>query len=152
MDNFNIVSLREKISACYSETKVFDGTLLENLTMGLGVDEDRLFKVLDIVKLTPVLSSLPKGLGTAIGPHGLELPGSVIQKIILARCLLKKARLYIMEDILKNVPLDNKKDIFREVLEFLPDSTVILISKDAEILSFISDILILENGRIKPYS
>lgn len=152
MDNFNIVSLREKISACYSETKVFDGTLLENLTMGLGVDEDRLFKVLDIVKLTPVLSSLPKGLGTAIGPHGLELPGSVIQKIILARCLLKKARLYIMEDILKNVPLDNKKDIFREVLEFLPDSTVILISKDAEILSFISDILMLENGRIKPYS
>lgn len=152
MDNFDLVTLREKISACYSETKVFDGTLLENLTMGLDVDEERLFNVLDTVRLTSVLSSLPKGLGTAIGPHGLDLPGSVMQKIILARCILKKARLYIMEDILKNVPIENKKEIFRDVLEFLSGSSVILISKDTELMRFIPKVMMLENGKMKPYS
>lgn len=152
MDNFDIVTLREKISACYSETKIFDGTLLENLTMGMEVDEERLFKVLDIVRITPVLATLPKGLGTSIGPHGLDLPGSFIQKIILARCILKKARLYIMEDILKNVPIEIRKEIFRDVLEYLPDSTVILISKDTEILQSIPRIMMLEDGNLKPYS
>jgi ABC-type bacteriocin/lantibiotic exporter with double-glycine peptidase domain len=149
LENYDIVSIRENISACYQETKIFDGSILENLTMGKEYDTDRLFEVLDITGLSNVIPAFPEGLHTLIGPHGMTLAGAVMQKIVLARCLLKKARLYIIDDILKNCTVDEKQDIYKNIFQFLDQATVLFISKDREFLRLTGKILEMEQGRNK---
>lgn len=124
------------ISACFEEMKIFDGSFLENITMGKELHQNQVVEVLQITGLYEVLMKYPEGLLTKIGPHGIRLPGSVIQKLILARCLLKPARLYIIEDILKNVDKEDRMIIFEKVFLFLKDKTVVLITKDKKLFSF----------------
>lgn len=149
IDQYNIGALREKISLCFSETKIFDGSILENLTMGKEYDEDRLFKVLDITNFSEHIVDFPEGLNTMIGPHGQKLSGAMMQKILLSRCLLKKSRLYIIEDVLKNVLLFEKIHIFKNLLNFLQGSTVILVTKEQQLLALTDAVLELEGGRNK---
>ena len=150
MDHYPVHQIRDRISACYYETKIFDGTIYENLTMGRQVDEKTLFDVLDVVNLTLALREVPHGLQTAIGPHGLKISGAVTQKIMLARCLLKPAGLYIIEDIMKNVLPDEKKSIFQRVFTFLAGASVIIFTKDIQLLNYMDQSYILENGAIQP--
>jgi ABC-type bacteriocin/lantibiotic exporter with double-glycine peptidase domain len=149
IDQYNIGALRDKISLCFNETKVFDGTILENLTMGKEFDSDRLFKVLEITNLAEHLAEFPEGLNTPIGPHGHKLSGAMMQKILLSRCLLKKSRLYIIEDVLKNVLLFEKLHIFKNLLSFLQGSTVILVTKEQQLLALTDAVLELDGGRNK---
>ncbi|MFZ1704828.1 MAG: ABC transporter ATP-binding protein [Saprospiraceae bacterium] len=134
IDNYDIGLLRDEISVCYHENNIFDASILENITLGLPYENDRLRIVLEVTNLLPHLSQLKDGYNTFIGPHGLRLSGTVWQKILLARCLLKNVRFYIIEDILKNIPTEEKTEIMEGVLSFLKDATMILITKDSDIL------------------
>lgn len=148
LDNYDINQLRMAISACFEEMKIFDGSFLENITMGKELHKNQVVEVLQITGLYEVLMKYPEGLLTKIGPHGIRLPGSVIQKLILARCLLKPARLYIIEDILKNVDKEDRMIIFEKVFLFLKDKTVVLITKDKKLFSFTEKTLELIDGKI----
>lgn len=148
LDNYDINQLRMAISACFEEMKIFDGSFLENITMGKELHQNQVVEVLQITGLYEVLMKYPEGLLTKIGPHGIRLPGSVIQKLILARCLLKPARLYIIEDILKNVDKEDRMIIFEKVFLFLKDKTVVLITKDKKLFSLTEKTLELIDGKI----
>lgn len=151
LEQYPVHQVRDRIAACYYETRIFDGTIYENLTMGRTIEDDLLFQVLDVVQLRNSLKDLPQGLETAIGPHGLKISGALTQKIMLARCLLKPARLYLIEDIMKNVLPDEKKLIFQNVIFYLKDTTVLLFTKDVELLPFVDKSYILEHGSLQNY-
>jgi ABC-type bacteriocin/lantibiotic exporter with double-glycine peptidase domain len=115
--NYDITELRSSIAECISEDRIFEGTLLENLTVGRNIPQAKISEVLDNIGLTSFVNQLTQGYNTDIGPQGKRLPGSVTQKIILARNLLKEPRLMIIEDIFKNIEKKEKLEIFRYILK-----------------------------------
>ncbi|MBL0101683.1 MAG: ATP-binding cassette domain-containing protein [Saprospiraceae bacterium] len=106
--NHDITELRKVIGECITDDRIFEGTLMDNLTVGRDINQKRMFEILDNIGLTSFINQLPLGYSTQIGPQGKRLPGSVLQKIILARNLLKEPRLLIVEDIFKNVEKTEK--------------------------------------------
>lgn len=150
MEHFEINTLRDHISACYHEMRIFDGSILDNLTMGRELDEVQLFKIIEMVNLKASLADFPEGLQTHIGPHGLKISGAVMQKIILARCLLKAARLYIIDDVLKNVLPDEKSQIFQRILDEKQDATILVLTKDKDIVNLMSKSFELSDKVLKP--
>lgn len=146
--NYDITELRGNIAECISEDRIFEGTLLENLTVGREISQDKIIDVLENIGLTLFVNQLTQGYNTEIGPQGKRLPGSVSQKIILARNLLKEPRLMIVEDIFKNIEKTEKLQIFRYILQKNADRTVIVVSKDPDIMQLTERIITLDDGRV----
>lgn len=148
LKNFNIDELRGIIAECISDDRIFNGTLLENLTVGRNCSLDHISEILDQVGLTSFVQQLPDGYSTHIGPQGRRLPGSVSQKIILARNLLKNPRLLIVEDIFKNLEKFEKLDLFKKILDRNLCRTVVIVSKDPEIMTLTDKIITLDDGQV----
>jgi ABC-type protease/lipase transport system fused ATPase/permease subunit len=92
------------------------------------------------------VQQLPDGYSTMIGPQGRRLPGSVAQKIILARNLIKNPRLLIVEDIFKNLERTEKLQLFKNILKSDFSRTVVVVSKDPEIMALTQKVITLKDG------
>ena len=148
LKSYNVSDLRSIIAECISEDRIFDGTLLENLTVGRNIPLENIGKILDLVGLSPFIEQLPDGYASNIGPQGRRLPGSVAQKIILARNLLKNPRLLIVEDIFKNLERKEKLDLFKTILETNKSKTIVIVSKDPDIMKLTDKVITLEHGEV----
>lgn len=146
--NYDVTELRSSIAECISEDRIFEGTLLENLTVGREISQNKISEVLNNIGLTTFVNQLTQGYSTEIGPQGKRLPGSVTQKIILARNLLKEPRLMIVEDIFKNIEKKEKLEIFKYILKKNEDRTVIVVSKDPDIMQLTDRIITMDDGKV----
>ncbi|MBL0024854.1 MAG: ABC transporter ATP-binding protein, partial [Saprospiraceae bacterium] len=100
--------------------------------------------------LLAFINKLPDGYQTLIGPQGKRLPGSIAQKLILARNLLKSPRLLIIEDIFINLEKDEKNRIFKYVLDKRKKVTVIVVTKDPDIIAMTERVIHMDNGKVVP--
>lgn len=98
--NLNTADLRYHIGDCFLSEELFEGTLLENIT--LGRPEITLQDVewaTDGLGLKNFIRTLPKGYETHVGPTALPLPSSIVERILLARSVAVRPRLLLLDDI-----------------------------------------------------
>ena len=146
--NYDMTELRSVIAVCISDDRIFEGTLMENLTVGREVSQDKISEVLENIGLTTFVNQLAEGFNEEVGPQGLRMPESIAQKIILARNLLKEPRLMIVEDIFNNLEKLEKIKIFKYILQKNEDRTVLVVSKDPDIIKLTERIIILNKGSV----
>jgi ABC-type multidrug transport system fused ATPase/permease subunit len=142
------MQLRGLIAACIADDRIFEGTLLENLTIGREIDTDKIYKVLELTGLVDFLQHLPEGYQTMIGPQSKRVTSSTTQKLILARNLLKEPGLLIVEDIFNNLEAEEKRTLFRNILSPQNRLTVVVVSRDPAIQAMTDRLITLRNGRI----
>ena len=152
LKNYDINKIRSLISECISDDRIFDGSIIENLMVGGESNQDILNAILSNIGLIDFINKLPMGYETIIGPQGKTLPGSVAQKIILARNLIKNPRLLIVEDIFKNLEKHEKMKIFKYILDKNQRRTVIVVTKDPDIMALTERVLELNDGKIESIS
>ncbi len=148
VSNYNVDKLRSLIAECVSHGDVFDGSLMENLTLGQKFSYDKLMDVLNNVGLSDFIQSLPNGFETLIGPKGKRIPGSVFQKIILARNILKNPQLLVIEDIFINLEKNEKLKIFEYVFSDKHNWTIIVITRDKDIIKMADKLIVMDAGSI----
>ena len=146
--NYDISHLRSLISECISEDRVFDGTLFENLTLNRDISYESILEVTNKVFLRDFVQSLPEGLNTSIVANGQKLSRSVQQKIILARNILKKPKLFLIEDFFSNIETPEKVKIVEYLKQPSNPWTLIILSKDTNIVNMFSKVIQLDKGRI----
>jgi ABC-type bacteriocin/lantibiotic exporter with double-glycine peptidase domain len=147
--NLNPISLRSIIGECISDDVLFQGTLLENLTMGRPKATFENVKwAVENLGLTKVIKELPQGYETIITPQGNQFSKSVVNKILIARSIVDQPKLLIMRDVF-NLFSDKEK---QKIIHFLADRshcwTLVISSKDKLIAQEMDRILILKDGAI----
>lgn len=127
----SIEEYRSKTGMITLNETPFDGTIFENITNNNpSITLEQVHNVLEQVKLTEVIKTLPKGLDTHLFPQGKQINSSVIQKIILARCIINDPQVLFLEE-----PVDKSdKNTAKEIIDFLTSSenkwTLVVIAKD----------------------
>ncbi|NNK80147.1 MAG: ATP-binding cassette domain-containing protein, partial [Flavobacteriales bacterium] len=97
--NIESSSLRDYIGDCLSQEQLFEGTVLENISMNRkDVDMEDVRWAINSVGLGSFIENLPKGYDTMMDPTGRRLPRSIIQKLLIARSIADKPRLLLLED------------------------------------------------------
>lgn len=92
---------RAHLGLSLSEEFPFEGTLRENMTFGdVSIADKSILEVMDAVGLMKFLKELPDGLNTILYPEGKQVSFTIAKKIVLARAILKKPKLLILEDAL----------------------------------------------------
>ena len=132
------------------EETPFEGTILENLTLGdTTIDSKSLNEVIDLVGLSEFIKNQEKGMQTILYPEGKKLSFTISKKIILARAILKKPKLFIL-----NEPLDQfDNDEVKRIVDYLasPDRDwgFIVVSKNPYWGQVVDKKIELSNGTLK---
>lgn len=149
INNYNIVQLRSVMTECISESNIFDGSIHDNITLGEDYEISDIIRTIKMVNLYSYIEGLPDGLNTIIGPQGKLLSGSVAQKLILVRVLMRNSKLLIIEDIFKNLEKEEKMTILQNVFEMKKGITIILVTKDVDIQQMTDRTLFMQNGKVQ---
>ncbi|HEY9183926.1 MAG TPA: ABC transporter ATP-binding protein [Salegentibacter sp.] len=149
LNNLNINDMRSVIGECFAQGTLFEGSVLENITMGRkNIPFENVKWAVNHLKLKSFIRNLPKGYDTFVEPQGYKFSRSVITKLLIARSIVSKPNLLLIEDILDN--LDRREQI--EIIDFLTseeqDWTMIGVSTEAHFAKRCDRIAIVSKGRI----
>jgi ABC-type bacteriocin/lantibiotic exporter with double-glycine peptidase domain len=147
--NYNISELYKVVGNGLAEETIFEGTLLENITLGRDFIkiEDVLWAA-EKVFLSDYIKGLSKGLDTNIDTSGQKLSKSIIQRIIIARSIVNKPKLILLEN-----HIDFIEEVERnKIIDFLTNKenkwTLISISNDHYLQNKSDVIISMNNGQI----
>jgi ABC-type multidrug transport system fused ATPase/permease subunit len=146
---YSLLALRQKICYIPQHPVLFTGTIRENLLYGNeNASDSLLWTALECVQLTALMKVLPSGLETVIGPHGCILSGGEMQRLALARGILRDSSVIILDESTSAVDVPTERKILQHLVSWKQQSTIIIISHRLTSLTWVDRILVLSDGRI----
>lgn len=145
----NIGNYRSKIGLITRDDSTFEGSILDNITcQNQSIKMSEINYILEKVQLIDFIKTLPLGLDTPLFPEGKQINASVAQKIILARCILSKPEILLLEDPINKV--DKEHSI--KIIEFLMNEnnpwTLVVTAGNENWEKQATKTITLENGQI----
>ncbi len=147
--DLNINVLRDYIEMNVPNHEIFDGTILENLTMGRNkITISEVQSVLEQMQLSNEMALLPNGLNTQVVSGGKQLPISFITKMALARLMIAKPKLLIYNDSLSNLEQNERAKMIQLLTDPIQTWTLIVLSNDPNMMAACRRVLVMNNGQI----
>jgi len=147
--NIEIESLREHVCYAPPHPVLFDTTLASNLRLGKVTASDlELEQVVNDVGLAAWISTLHEGLAHRIGPGGSRLSGGQRQRLGLGRAILQQPRILILDEATSSLDAASEQQLLSNLDNFLPGSTIIVISHRLSALLCVGRVIVLEAGRV----
>ena len=142
-------SLREEVGVVLQKNILFSGTIAENLRWGSkdASDED-LRAACKIACADEFINDLPDAYNTHIEQGGKNVSGGQRQRLCIARALLRKPKILILDDSMSAVDMKTDRKIREGLKKFMPDSTQIIVAQRISSIEHADIIVVLQNGRI----
>ena len=129
------------------EAFLFSDTLRMNLAMGQpDATEEEIWEIARVVAMDELIHRLPDGLDTIVGERGVILSGGERQRTALARALLRRPRLLLLDDALSAVDAETESRILENLRTFLGTSTLVLATHRVFVAETCARVLVLEEG------
>ena len=146
---FSISQIRNNISYISQNTFLFSGTIKENLLFGNSdATDDDISQVCKMCELEEYINSLPLKFNTRIEENGKNLSGGQKQRLAIARALLKKPEILIMDEATSNLDYVTERSIEKTINNFSKNMTTIIIAHRLSTIKDCNKILVLRNGQI----
>lgn len=146
--DLKVTSLRRHVGFAFEEPTLFSASVRENLLMGKpDATEEDILTALHVAQAGFALD-LPWGLDTRIGEQGLSLSGGQRQRLALARAIIGKPRILVLDDPLSAVDVHTEKLVQDALRPVLQDSTVFLVVHRPSTVALADRAALLENGRL----
>lgn len=147
LKNYNLQQLRQKIGLMISQQDIFEGTLMDNIMMGLeNPDMDELMYLCKKTGLSDYLQTLKNGFDTPLNTNGRKLPGTVVRKILLVRALINKPALLLLEEPWDGLEIHYQQQIKTLLLQEMKNTTMFIISKDENFAAACNKSIHLKNN------
>ncbi|KAA2302423.1 ATP-binding cassette domain-containing protein, partial [Clostridioides difficile] len=145
--------LREHISVVFQEFGKYEVSLRENIMIGsmnAKLSDREMNQVLQDSRLGQIVSALPHGIETLLGPEwgGTDFSGGQWQRVALARAMVRQAGLVILDEPAASLDIRAEYEIFNQFQKMTKGKTVIMISHRFSTVKLADRILVLKNGCI----
>jgi ABC-type bacteriocin/lantibiotic exporter with double-glycine peptidase domain len=150
LTNYNFCQVGSKIGSFLSDDTLIEGSLLENITLGrTDVDITAIQWAFENLGLTNIIKQLPNGYETRILPAGKQFSKSTISKLLIARAIVNKPRLLLLENSFSYLASEDQELILNFLLDRKHNWTVIFThSHHLNLPDLIDQQITLENGEI----
>lgn len=131
LGELDITAIRSMVRIVAEDPVLFSGSIRQNLDLGAAwsVSDDEIHAALYAAGADDIVAGMPDGLGTYVGDRGLTLSGGQRQRLALARALVARPRVIVLDDALSAVNPSHEMEIIRRVAEFLPEAAVVAITR-----------------------
>ena len=149
LSNINLNHYRAHFGMSLADETPFEGTIRENITFGnKEISDEQLMWAIENVGLTQFIKESPQGVNTVLYPEGKQISFTVAKKIVLARAIVDKPKILILEDPLEQFEQHEVK----KIVDFLTDDanpwTLIVVSTNNDWSSNCTQTIILNKGEI----
>ena len=139
----------EQVSIVFQDTNLFKMSIKENVSVfNPDASREDVFQALHLAQCDDILEKLPQGADTVIGAKGIYLSGGEMQRIALARAILKNAPVVLLDEATAFADAENEYLIQKALDELLRGKTVIMIAHRLSTIIHADQICVLERGRI----
>jgi ATP-binding cassette subfamily B protein len=146
---YDLVSLRDAVAMVLQKNVLFSGTIRDNLCWGnLHAADAEIEAACRTADAHDFILSFPAGYGTELGQGGVNLSGGQKQRLCIARALIKKPKILILDDSMSAVDTATDSRIRSALRTALPDTTKIVITQRAASLQDADIIYVLDDGKI----
>ncbi len=147
--DYPLAVLRRNIGLVPQETFLFSTTIRENLVFGApDADAEELLEAAEAAHIRLEFEEFPQGFETMVGERGLTLSGGQKQRAAIARALLRRPAILILDDALASVDTYTEERILGGLRDYTTASTTILISHRVSTVRNADQIAVLDHGRI----
>ncbi len=141
--------LRRRMGFVPQETFLFSESIAENLGFGVNAAERSLLvSAAETAQLAPELATLPDGYDTVLGERGVNLSGGQKQRAAIARALVKRPDIMVLDDCLSAVDTRTEEAILSGLRRELRDTTVVIIAQRVSTVAHADEIVVLDDGRV----
>ena len=147
--DYRLSELRSKVLLVFQNNDIFPTTLRRNITAGcVGYTEEEFEKAVRTARVDEIAANLAQGYDTAIGERGSTVSGGQKQRIALARALLRKASVLILDDSTSSLDLSTEREVMEGIRKAYDDTTLIVISQRVSCMAQSDRIILMSGGRI----
>jgi len=146
---FKLSDLRHKIGLVLQDVFIFTGTLKDNITFSKpDASMEEIESATKMARIHDFITSLPEGYNTVVGERGITLSGGQRQRITIARALLTKPKILILDDALSFVDAKTENEIQQAIEEAMKEKTSFIIAQRLSTIKNADRIMVLDNGEI----
>ena len=147
--DYDIKTLRDSVAMVLQKNQLFSGTIKDNLRWGnpQATDEE-MIHACKLAQADEFVSTFPDGYDTYIEQGGTNVSGGQKQRLCIARALLKKPKILILDDSTSAVDTKTDAMIRKGFKEFIPDTTKIIIAQRISSVEDADFIIVMENGQV----
>ena len=146
---YDLAALRDAVSVVLQKNVLFSGTIKENMRWGnKNATDDEIVEACKLAQADEFISTFPDGYDTYIEQGGTNVSGGQKQRLCIARALLKKPKVLILDDSTSAVDTYTDALIRKAFREYLPQTTKIIIAQRISSVQDCDRILVMHNGEI----
>ena len=146
LEEINIRTLRDVVAYVPQEPSLFSGSIKENILMGNeGASDIEYQTALKAAQLEDEVTQFPKGDASPVGQRGLSVSGGQKQRITIARALIKRPRLLILDDITASLDAENEEKLWQAINRDYPNIGAIVISHRLSTLRYVDSVLYIDS-------
>ena len=147
--DYDIETLRDKVSVVLQSNVLFSGTILDNLRWGNeNATEEECVNACKLACADAFIESFPDKYNTKIEQGGTNVSGGQKQRLCIARALLKNPKILILDDSTSAVDTATDASISKAFSENIPDTTKLIISQRVSSVSHADKIIVMDDGEI----
>jgi ABC-type multidrug transport system fused ATPase/permease subunit len=149
IEEIRLSSLRDAIAVVPQDTVLFHDTLENNVAFGrLGATPDEIREAARIAGLDRVIAALPDGWDTIVGERGLRLSGGEKQRVAIARAVLKRPRLFVLDEATSSLDTRTEQTIQESLDAASQGVTTLIIAHRLSTVRNADEIIVLDEGRV----
>lgn len=146
---YDLDTLRNAVAMVLQKNEIFSGTIKENLRWGNAeAGDEELVTACQLACADEFISSLPDGYDTYIEQGGTNLSGGQKQRLCIARALLKKPKVLILDDSTSAVDTKTDAVIQKSFAQYIPETTKIIIAQRTGSVQHADQIVVMDDGRV----
>jgi len=147
--NYDIVTLRDSVAMVLQKNVLFSGTIADNIRWGdKNATLDEVKHVCHLAHADEFIDQMPDGYDTWIEQGGTNISGGQKQRLCIARALLKKPKILIMDDSTSAVDTKTDAEIRAAMRTYIPETTKIIIAQRTSSVEDADRIIVMDNGHI----
>ncbi|WP_064611981.1 ABC transporter ATP-binding protein [Streptobacillus moniliformis] len=149
LEEYTKEAIINNISFVFQDTKLFKKSIYDNIILAdENASREDVMKAINLAGCDEIISKFKEKENTIIGSKGVYLSGGEKQRIAIARAILKKSPIVIMDEASASIDADNEYELQKAFKNLMKDKTVIMIAHRMSSIKNVDEILVLENGKL----
>jgi len=149
INEVNLSSLRKNISLVSQDVILFDDTIKNNISYAnSNASDEEIKKSCESAAAYEFIEKLPNKLETVVGENGVRLSGGQKQRISIARAILKKSPIILLDEATSSLDADSEEIVQKAIINLTKDKTTIVIAHRLSTIHNANTIFVLKNGEL----